>query len=44
MSIEQTTSLKQLLDLKEGIFPQPKRCGSRTVRWRLSDIENYINS
>ena len=30
--------------IKNGVFPQPKRCGSRAVRWRLSDIEQYINS
>ncbi|TYG33714.1 AlpA family phage regulatory protein [Lonepinella koalarum] len=29
--------------IKLGIFPKPKNCGSRAVRWRLTDIENYIN-
>ncbi|MBR0573387.1 MULTISPECIES: helix-turn-helix transcriptional regulator [Pasteurellaceae] len=30
--------------MKQGKFPQPKRIGKRAVRWRLSDIEEYINS
>ncbi len=30
--------------MKQGKFPQPKKIGKRAVRWRLSDIEEYINS
>ncbi len=30
--------------VKNGKFPEPKRCDDRSVRWRLSDIENYVNS
>lgn len=30
--------------VKDGSFPQPKRCGGRAVRWRLADIQAYINS
>lgn len=30
--------------VKQGSFPPPKNCGGRSVRWRLSDIEEYINS
>lgn len=30
--------------VKQGKFPQPKNCGGRAVRWRLSDIESYVNS
>lgn len=30
--------------IKEGTFPTPKKCGGRTVRWRLSDIQNYVDS
>ena len=29
--------------VKDGIFPQPKKCG-RSTRWRLADIQSYINS
>ncbi|MDD0823108.1 helix-turn-helix domain-containing protein [Mannheimia sp. AT1] len=29
--------------VKEGIFPQPKKCG-RSTRWRLADIQEYINA
>lgn len=29
--------------VKDGIFPQPKKCG-RSTRWRLADIQEYINS
>ncbi|MDG6342402.1 helix-turn-helix domain-containing protein [Glaesserella parasuis] len=29
--------------VKEGIFPQPKKCG-RSTRWRLADIMEYVNS
>ncbi|OOF82821.1 transcriptional regulator [Rodentibacter ratti] len=29
--------------VKDGIFPQPKKCG-RSTRWRLADIQAYINS
>lgn len=29
--------------VKEGIFPPPKKCG-RATRWRLTDIQSYINS
>lgn len=29
--------------IKKGLFPQPKKCG-RAARWRLADIQNYINS
>ena len=28
--------------VKDGIFPRPKKCG-RSTRWRLADIQNYIN-
>lgn len=30
--------------IKQGAFPAPKRCGARAVRWRLADIESYINA
>lgn len=29
--------------VRDGIFPQPKKCG-RSTRWRLADIQAYINS
>ena len=29
--------------VKDGAFPQPKKCG-RSTRWRLADIQAYINS
>ncbi|OOF47571.1 helix-turn-helix transcriptional regulator [Rodentibacter trehalosifermentans] len=29
--------------VKDGIFPQPKKLG-RSTRWRLADIQAYINS
>ena len=29
--------------VKEGNFPPPKKCG-RATRWRLADIQSYINS
>ena len=29
--------------VKDGIFPRPKKCG-RSTRWRLADIQEYINS
>lgn len=29
--------------LRKGLFPQPKKCG-RSTRWRLSDIQAYINA
>ncbi|WGE32477.1 AlpA family phage regulatory protein [Actinobacillus genomosp. 2] len=29
--------------VKNGTFPQPKKCG-RSTRWRLADIQAYINS
>ena len=28
--------------VKDGIFPRPKKCG-RSTRWRLADIQEYIN-
>jgi len=28
--------------LKEGKFPQPVRLGSRSVRWKSSDIQKWI--
>lgn len=30
--------------MKLGKFPQSKAFSSRAVRWRLADIENFINS
>lgn len=30
--------------VKQDSFPKPKNCGGRAVRWRLSDIQTYINS
>lgn len=30
--------------VKAGTFPAPKSCGARAVRWRLADIEAYVNS
>lgn len=44
MAITGLSSTTIYKHIKEGMFPEPKRCGNRTVRWRLSDIENYINS
>ncbi|MCI7353460.1 MAG: AlpA family phage regulatory protein [[Actinobacillus] rossii] len=29
--------------IKKGLFPQPKKCG-RATRWRLADVQAYINS
>ncbi|MDG4952089.1 helix-turn-helix transcriptional regulator [Actinobacillus equuli] len=29
--------------VKNGAFPPPKKCG-RSTRWRLADIQAYINS
>ncbi|MDD6910421.1 helix-turn-helix transcriptional regulator [Actinobacillus minor] len=29
--------------VKEGTFPQPKKCG-RSTRWRLADVMEYVNS
>ncbi len=29
------------LRLSQGLFPQPVRIGSRTVRWRMEDIEAW---
>ncbi|MEE3700302.1 helix-turn-helix transcriptional regulator [Mannheimia haemolytica] len=29
--------------VKNGTFPQPKKC-ERSTRWRLADIEAYINA
>ncbi len=29
---------------KSGKFPQPKRIGDRAVRWRLADVQTYINA
>ncbi|MDP8162186.1 AlpA family phage regulatory protein [Pasteurella skyensis] len=37
-----TTTIYQ--HVKKGTFPAPKNCGGRSVRWRLADIENYVNS
>ena len=25
-----------------GLFPAPLRCGRRSIRWRLSDIQTFI--
>lgn len=30
--------------IKRGEFPQPVLLGSRSVGWRLSDIQNWIKS
>ena len=30
--------------MKQGDFPKPIRVGKRAVRWRLTDIENWIES
>ncbi|MBV6534164.1 helix-turn-helix transcriptional regulator [Ursidibacter maritimus] len=37
-----TSTIYKYIKLKK--FPEPKRIGSRTVRWRLSDIQDFINS
>lgn len=29
--------------VKQGIFPQPKKIG-RSTRWRLADVQAFINS
>lgn len=31
-------------DVKDGIFPAPLKTGKRSVAWKFSDIENWINS
>ena len=30
--------------MRQGAFPEPIRLGGRTVRWRLSEIENWLAS
>lgn len=30
--------------MKQGDFPKPIRVGKRAVRWRITDIENWIES
>ncbi|KGQ50089.1 transcriptional regulator [Gallibacterium anatis] len=30
--------------VKSGEFPSPKKCGGRAVRWRLADIQAYIET
>ncbi|MEH8044269.1 AlpA family phage regulatory protein [Gallibacterium anatis] len=30
--------------VKSGEFPAPKKCGGRAVRWRLADIQAYIEA
>jgi prophage regulatory protein len=31
-------------DVKNALFPAPLKTGKRAVAWKLSDIENWINS
>lgn len=30
--------------ITQGTFPRPVKIGSTAVRWRLSDIENWVKS
>ena len=30
--------------LRAGDFPQPRRCGPRTIRWRHSEILEWIEN
>lgn len=30
--------------MEQGAFPKPKKCGARAVRWRIADIQAYINA
>jgi len=29
---------------KHGIFPPPLKLGPKTYRWRLSDVEDFLNA
>ncbi len=30
-------------NIKRGVFPAPIKCGTRASRWKLSEINAYIN-
>lgn len=30
-------------NIKRGVFPPPIKCGTRASRWKLSEIQAYIN-
>jgi hypothetical protein len=34
--------LAAVAEAGQGDFPRPLRIGSKTVRWRLSDVEAYL--
>ncbi len=36
------TKLREMMD--SGKFPRAKQVGPRAVRWRLSDVEQWISS
>lgn len=56
MHEERMLRLKQVLELvpvskstiwdwvKKGMFPQPIRLGSKTTCWKMSDIQQYLQS
>lgn len=44
VSPRQVWRLVALAEARGGGFPRPLRLGTRTVRWRLGDIERYVTA
>ena len=44
ISPRQCWRLVAMAEAGQGDFPRPLRLGTRTVRWRLSDIEGYLSA
>jgi len=36
--------LAAMAEMGEGSFPKPIRIGAKTIRWRRSDLEQYLNT
>jgi len=42
VSPRQVWRLTAMAEGGQGNFPRPLRLGTRTVRWRLADVESYL--
>ena len=44
VSPRQIWRLVAMAEAGQGSFPRPLRLGTRTVRWRVADVERYLSA
>lgn len=44
ISLRHVWRLSAIAEAGQGDFPRPLRLGPKTIRWRLQDVEKYIEA